>query len=202
MAFSDAEQSLQELHAQIRRCRRCPLNRSRTKAVPGDGAFDADIMFVGEAPGGEEDQRGRPFVGAAGRLLTQLLKSAGLDRDQVFITNVVKCRPPENRDPEPAEIAACNEHLLTQIALIMPKVICTLGRFAGQTLIDKRLSITREHGKPRRMSGILYVPLYHPAAGLHQAKLIDALESDFEGLRTILARELKAAATEPGTGRA
>jgi DNA polymerase len=147
-------------------------------------------MFVGEAPGGDEDQQGRPFVGPAGRLLTHLLKTINLDRRQVFITNVVKCRPPGNRDPSPEEIAACNEYLLTQIALITPKVLCTLGRFAGQTLIDKRLSISREHGKPRRVSGILYLPLYHPAAALHQARLIDSLEADMRQLSRVLAQEL------------
>jgi DNA polymerase len=152
-------------------------------------------MFVGEAPGGDEDQQGRPFVGAAGRLLTQLLKSIGLDRDAVFITNVLKCRPPGNRDPLPEEIEACNEHLLTQIALIRPKLICTLGRFAGQTLIDSRLSISREHGKERRISGILYVPLYHPAAALHQARLIDSLEADMRLLHSLLNREAGADAS-------
>ena len=155
-------------------------------------------MFVGEAPGGEEDAQGRPFVGAAGRLLTHLLKGIGIDRREVFITNVVKCRPPGNRDPLPEEIAACNDHLLTQIALIMPKVLCTLGRFASQTLIDKRLSISREHGKARRMSGILYVPLYHPAAALHQQGLIDALEADMRELRKILSQEL--GGPGPGAG--
>jgi DNA polymerase len=147
-------------------------------------------MFVGEGPGGEEDAQGRPFVGAAGRLLTNLLRTIGVDRREVFITNVVKCRPPGNRDPLPEEIEACNEYLLTQIALIKPKIICTLGRFAGQTLIAKGLGISREHGKARRISGILYVPLYHPAAALHQQGLIDALEADFRGLRAILDKEL------------
>jgi len=147
-------------------------------------------MFVGEAPGGDEDQQGRPFVGAAGRLLTHLLKSIGLDRREVFITNVIKCRPPGNRDPGPEEITACNEYLLTQIALITPKVLCPLGRFAGQTLIDRNLSISREHGKPRRISGILYLPLYHPAAALHQARLIDSLEADMRQLSRVLAQEL------------
>jgi DNA polymerase len=147
-------------------------------------------MFVGEGPGGEEDAQGRPFVGAAGRLLTNLLRTIDVDRREVFITNVVKCRPPGNRDPLPEEIEACNEYLLTQIALIKPKIICTLGRFAGQTLIDKGLGISREHGKARRISGILYVPLYHPAAALHQQGLSGALEADFRGLRAILDKEL------------
>jgi len=156
-------------------------------------------MFVGEAPGREEDQQGRPFVGPAGRLLTNLLKTIDLDRRNVFITNVVKCRPPENRDPLPEEIATCNEYLLAQIALITPKVLCTLGRFAGQTLIDKSLSISRQHGKARRISGILYVPLYHPAAALHQASLIDSLEADMRQLRQILARELGASPAKAPT---
>lgn len=190
MGSSDTAEALEEVHSEIRRCRRCPLSRTRTKAVPGEGAPDASVMFVGEAPGGDEDRLGRPFVGAAGRLLTHLLKTIDLDRRAVFITNVVKCRPPGNRDPSPEEIDACNDHLLAQIALITPKVICTLGRFAAQTLIDKDLSISRQHGKPRRLSGILYVPLYHPAAALHQARLIDPLEADMRQLRDILAQEL------------
>jgi len=151
-------------------------------------------MFVGEAPGGDEDRQGRPFIGPAGRLLTNLLRTIGIDRKDVFITNSVKCRPPENRDPLPEEIEACNEYLLTQIALITPKVICTLGRFAGQTLIDPKLAISRDHGKATRVSGILYVPLYHPAAALHQARLIDTLESDMRRLKTILDQEFADAA--------
>jgi uracil-DNA glycosylase family 4 len=190
LGSSDTAEALEEVHAEIRRCRRCPLSRTRTKTVPGEGAPDASIVFVGEAPGGDEDRQGRPFVGAAGRLLTHLIETIGLDRRAVFITNVVKCRPPGNRDPSPDEIDACNDHLLAQIALITPKVICTLGRFAGQTLIDNSLSISRQHGKPRRISGILYVPLYHPAAALHQARLIDSLEADMRRLRDILAQEL------------
>jgi len=184
------EVALAEVDAEVRRCRRCQLSRGRSRAVPGEGNPDADIMFVGEGPGAEEDAQGRPFVGAAGRLLTHLLRSIGIDRREVYITNVVKCRPPGNRDPLPEEIEACNEFLLTQIALIKPGILCTLGRFAGQTLIAKGLSITREHGKPRRISGILHLPLYHPAAALHQQGLIDALEGDFRALRAILDKEL------------
>ncbi len=191
MASSEHETALREVEEEIRRCRRCPLCRTRRRAVPGEGRPDADIMFVGEAPGGEEDAQGRPFVGAAGRLLTNLLRSIGIDRREVFITNIVKCRPPGNRDPLPEEIEACNEYLLTQIALIKPKIICTLGRFAAQTLIAGNLSISREHGKPRRLSGILYVPIFHPAAALHQPRFADALESDFRALRGILDEEMK-----------
>jgi uracil-DNA glycosylase family 4 len=189
-ASREREVALEEVHEQIRRCRLCPLSRGRANAVPGEGSIVSEIMFVGEAPGGEEDQQGRPFVGTAGKLLTNLLRGIGIERGDVFITNLVKCRPPGNRDPRPEEIAACHDYLIAQIALITPKVICALGRFAAQSLIDKQLSISREHGKPRRMSGILYVPIYHPAAALHQAGLIDDLESDMRRLRAILEQEL------------
>lgn len=198
MASSDAEDALEQIHAQIRTCRLCSLSEKRHRAVPGEGAADADVMFVGEAPGRDEDRQGRPFVGAAGRLLTDHLRKIGIDRRNVFITNVVKCNPPNNRDPQPAEIDACRDYLLSQIALINPKVICTLGRFAAQTLIDPSLSITREHGKPRRMSGILYLPIYHPAAALHQSRYIDGLESDFQALRDLLDREFDGAPSSQG----
>ena len=190
MALSDAEEALEEIHAQIRVCPLCALCHSRTKAVPGEGAVDAEVMFVGEAPGQDEDRQGRPFVGAAGRVLTEHLKKIGLKRSEVFITNIVKCRPPGNRDPQPEEIAACRDYLLSQIAIINPKVICALGRFAAQSLIDPNLSISREHGKARRLSGIAYMPVFHPAAALHQPRYIDGLESDFRQLRALLAEEL------------
>jgi len=189
--------ALEEVHDQVKGCRRCALSRSRTHAVPGEGSSTARLMFVGEGPGAEEDQQARPFVGAAGQLLTHLLTSIGVDRRDVFITNVVKCRPPGNRDPLPEEIAACHDYLLAQIALITPAVVCTLGRFAGQTLIDRGMSITREHGKPRRRSGILYVPFYHPAAALHKEGLVGALEDDFRKLRTILEQERAVVASPP-----
>lgn len=190
MGLSDAEEALEEVHARVRVCPLCPLCRSRTRAVPGEGAVNAQVMFVGEAPGLEEDQQGRPFVGAAGRLLTEQLRRIGLRREAVFITNIVKCRPPGNRDPEQPEIDACRDYLLTQIAIIEPDIICTLGRHAAHSLLDPALSIMREHGKPRRMSGILYLPLIHPAAALHQGRLIDALEADFRSLRRVLDQEL------------
>ncbi|HUU54616.1 MAG TPA: uracil-DNA glycosylase [Armatimonadota bacterium] len=202
MASSDAEDALAQVHAQIRACRLCPLSHSRTRTVPGEGAANAHTMFVGEAPGFDEDRQGRPFVGAAGRLLTEQLAKIGIQRKSVFITNVVKCRPPGNRDPEPAEIEACRDHLLSQIALINPKVICTLGRFAAHALIDPKLSISRQHGTPRRLSGILYLPLYHPAAALHQARLIDALESDFRQLRALLDQEIDHTDSAAGRGHA
>ncbi len=190
LASSDARDSLEEVHSRIRVCTLCSLCRSRTKAVPGEGALDAEAMLVGEGPGFDEDRQGRPFVGAAGRLLTEQLNRIGLAREQVFITNVVKCRPPNNRDPEQTEIDACHDYLLTQIAIIKPKLICTLGRIAAHSLIDPKLSISREHGKPRLVSGITYLPVYHPAAALHQARIISELESDFAQLRLLLTREM------------
>ncbi len=202
MGPSNGKQALEQVHTEVRSCRLCPLWRSRTKAVPGEGAVDARIMFVGEAPGLDEDRQGRPFVGAAGRVLNEQLRKVGIDRPQVFITNVVKCRPEGNRDPEGAEIEACRDHLLTQIAIINPKVICTLGRFAARTLIDSGISISREHGKARRISGILYLPIYHPAAALHQARLIDSLESDFRRLKSVLEQELGTAASPQAAGDA
>ncbi len=186
MGLSDAQEALEQIHSQIRACRLCPLSRSRRKAVPGEGASNARIMFVGEGPGAEEDRQGRPFVGGAGRVLSEQLRRIGLDRRRVFITNIVKCRPPGNRDPQPTEIEACREYLLSQIALINPTVVCTLGRFAAHALIDPSISITREHGKDRRLSGILYVPIYHPAAALHQPQLAGALENDFQRLHELL----------------
>jgi len=146
-------------------------------------------MFVGEAPGGQEDVQGRPFVGPAGQFLNELLGRIGLRREDVFITNVVKCSPPENRDPLPSEIDACREYLMTQIAIIRPKVICTLGRFAMGALIDEGLSISRVHGNPYRKSGILYVPHYHPAAALHKEALRQVQIGDIEKLSHLLAQQ-------------
>jgi len=149
-------------------------------------------MFIGEGPGEQEDLQGRPFVGAAGQLLTELLAEAGLERSQVFITNIVKCRPPGNRDPQPEEVAACRPFLDGQIAVINPRVICTLGRPALHTLVDSSASITREHGKPREVDGVICVPLYHPAAALHRQDLRPALIEDMRRLRSFLAASLNA----------
>ncbi len=200
MGFSETKEALEQIHAGVRSCRLCDLSRSRTRPVPGEGAADANVMFVGEAPGLDEDRQGRPFVGAAGRVLTEQLRRIGIDRRQVFITNVVKCRPENNRDPQPQEIEACRDHLLSQIAIINPKVICALGRFAARALIDSSISISREHGKARRISGIVYLPIYHPAAALHQARLTDALESDFHELRAVLDSELRRPAAPRTSG--
>ncbi len=181
---------LAEIAQEVQSCARCPLVQGRTRAVPGEGPLDAGIMLIGEGPGFQEDQQGRPFVGPAGELLNQLLGLAGLSREQVFITNIVKCRPPNNREPLPEEVAQCRDFLNGQIALVNPKVICTLGRPAMHTLVDPTVSITREHGKPRKVDGILYVPLYHPAAALHRQDLRPQLEADMLKLKAILEQAL------------
>ena len=182
---------IEELNAQIRSCTLCRLHENRTHAVPGEGRVPSDIMFIGEAPGFHEDQQGRPFVGAAGSFLEELLASIGLRRQQVFITNIVKCRPPANRDPQPDEIEACSDYLDAQIALVKPRIVCTLGRYAMASVIDPRLSITRSHGIAHRRSGILYVPLVHPAAALHKESWRSTIEQDFRKLGEMLARELR-----------
>ncbi len=179
--------TLEELAAAVRTCTLCDLSQSRTNAVPGDGANHADIMFVGEAPGFHEDRQGLPFVGAAGKYLDELLASIGLKREDVFITNVIKCRPPGNRDPFPSEIEACRPYLERQIELIQPKMIVTLGRFS-LNLFFPEASISQAHGRPRKVRGIVYYPIYHPAAGLHQPRWKSIIEEDFRRIPDILAR--------------
>ncbi|MDD3928158.1 MAG: uracil-DNA glycosylase [bacterium] len=182
-------QVLEEIRQEILVCPKCDLCESRITAVPGSGPLDADIFFVGEAPGQQEDLNGVPFVGAAGKLLTSLLSMIGIEREEVFITNVVKCRPPDNRDPRPDEISSCNPYLVSQIALIEPKVICTLGRFAMQTVIDPEMSITRSHGVPVRRSGIIYFPMYHPAAALYRGELKQIMKEDMLRLKALIDNE-------------
>ncbi len=178
---------LEQLAAQIRACRKCPLGRSRTHAVPGEGPADAEMMFIGEAPGYYEDQQGRPFVGASGRLLERLLAIIGLAREDVYITNVVKCRPPGNRDPLPAEIEACRPWLHQQIALIDPLVIVTLGRFSMAQFLPAHARITRVHGKPVvQKDGRVIVPMFHPAAALRNPNWMQSMESDFAQLPQLL----------------
>jgi DNA polymerase len=193
---------LETLDAQIRQCTLCRLSRARTHAVPGAGPANARIMFIGEAPGFHEDQQALPFVGAAGRFLEGLLASINLTREQVFITNVVKCRPPDNRDPQPDEIEACRSYLDGQIAAIAPKVIVTLGRFSMQ-LAYSGVSISRVHGQPKRIGEIVYVPMFHPAAALHQPRYRSLIEQDFDrlpellsGLQDIASDEQRAAPPE------
>lgn len=181
------EQLLSEIAGEVRACRRCPLHATRTNAVPGAGDPDARVMLIGEAPGYYEDQQGLPFVGAAGQLLDRLLARAGLARGEVFIANILKCRPPKNRDPGGAERAACAEFLDAQICTIQPRIICLLGRVPLQALLDPEASISRVHGSVVRRDGMLWVPLFHPAAALHQPHYLPALETDFDRLgKTLL----------------
>ncbi len=175
-----------ELSDVIARCRACDLCTTRTKAVPGEGPEDAAIMFIGEGPGFNEDRTGRPFVGAAGQFLDKLLASINLRRSDVYITNVVKCRPPNNRDPLPAEIAACRGYLDRQMAIIRPKVVVTLGRYSMSRWFPGE-SISRIHGQPRVVDGMTIVPMFHPAAALHQERYRSLIEADFKKLPAILA---------------
>lgn len=186
---------LEQVAAEVRVCPKCELSRTRTKAVPGDGPLGARVMLIGEGPGWHEDQQGRPFVGNAGKFLTELLAKAGLKREDVFITNVVKCRPPGNRDPLPDEIAACAPYLDRQIAAIDPEVIVTLGRFSmARWFPGERIS--RIHGQPKRDGKRLIVPMYHPAAALHQGALRGAIEEDFAKLPKFLAEVERAREAE------
>jgi len=177
-----AETILGEIAEQVRACELCRLSQSRTQAVPGEGPAQADIMFIGEGPGFHEDRQGRPFVGAAGKFLEELLTSIGLDRTQVYITNLVKCRPPGNRDPKEDELEACtSSYLERQIEAINPKVIVTLGRFSMARYFPNA-RISGVHGRAQPINGRLVVPMYHPAAALHQPALRSAIEADFHRL--------------------
>ena len=178
--------SLETIAEAVAICTLCELCKSRTHAVPGEGKPDARIMFIGEGPGWHEDQQGRPFVGAAGKFLNELLDKAGVTRADVFITNVVKCRPPSNRDPLPDEIAACSRYLERQIELIDPDVIVTLGRFSMAKYFPGE-RISKIHGQAKEIGGRLVVPMYHPAAALHQSALRGAIEDDFAKLPKLLA---------------
>lgn len=176
------------VHSEIVKCTKCDLHKSRKNAVPGDGPTDAKIMFVGEGPGQNEDEQGRPFVGAAGKLLTELLDSIGLRRPDVFITNIVKCRPPNNRAPRKPEIEACNPYLASQIDLIKPRIICPLGTPAITTLLGGEFTATKSHGKPISKGLVIFLPMYHPAAALYDANLKEVLEADFKILGRLLAK--------------
>jgi DNA polymerase len=190
MDLSTRQSLLGEIAAQVRACRRCRLCETRTLAVPGEGPPEAPVLFVGEGPGSAEDRQGRPFVGPAGQLLNQLLLGAGLRRPEVFITNIVKCRPPENREPHPDEIAACSDYLEGQIALLQPRLICLLGRPATQTLLDPAASMTRVHGRVFEKDGLHFMPIYHPAAALHNPGMKPALEGDFRALAAVVKETL------------
>ncbi len=178
--------------AQVAHCTKCRLAQTRTQVVFGVGNPHADLMFVGEAPGFHEDKQGEPFVGQAGKLLDRLLADIGLDRSDVYIANVLKCRPPGNRDPMPDEIEACEGYLFRQIALIEPKVVATLGNFATKLLSGKPAGITRVHGRdqPTTIGGreVLLYPLYHPAAALYTPAMLKVLEDDFRRVPELLGR--------------
>lgn len=181
--------SITELYEAIKDCSRCPLGDTRTNLVLGAGDENAEIMFVGEAPGFHEDKQGIPFVGPAGQLLDQLLASIDLQRSQVYIANTLKCRPPENRDPQPQELETCTPFLFKQIAIIKPRIICTLGNHATRTLLSTSTGISQLHGKLIRKGELAYVPLFHPAAALHKPPLKSTLIDDFQRLREHLASE-------------
>jgi DNA polymerase len=182
-------------------CTRCPLAVTRTQVVFGSGNPDADLLFVGEAPGFHEDQNGIPFVGQAGKLLEKLLAGIGLERSDIYIANVLKCRPPQNRDPLPEEIASCEPHLFRQIELIQPKLVATLGNFATKLLSGKPLGITRVHGTEQRVTlggnAVMLYPLYHPAAALYTPSMLKVLEEDFARIPALI-RRTDAATERPG----
>lgn len=204
----DPAETLHSLKESLRECTLCGLSRGRTQVVFGVGNPEAKLMFVGEGPGFHEDRLGEPFVGQAGKLLTELLGQIGLTRGDVYIANVVKCRPPENRDPLPDEIDACSPHLMKQVATIRPQVICTLGRFATKLLAETELSMTALHGKAkeRLLAGVNTVifPVFHPAAALYTPANRQVLEEDFAKLRHLLEHGLEASpvqATDAGPDR-
>ena len=204
--LSGAEDALSVVHAQILACTACALHRRRTQAVPGTGPASARIMAVGEGPGETEDRLGQPFVGAAGNVLTRLLGSIGLRREDIYITNVVKCRPPGNRDPEPGEVEACSHYLDAQIEIIQPAVILVLGRHALARLLPGAGGISQIHGRRLVRGDRLFVPLYHPAAALYNGGLMRTLEEDMLRVRGYLdeadrERALRAAPAAP-TGAA
>lgn len=189
---SDAAAKLEEYHREhVLDCTRCPLSEGRTQVVAGSGSPDSDIMFVGEAPGYHEDKQGIPFVGQAGKLLDTLLAGIGLSRDDVFVANVLKCRPPGNRDPLPSEIDSCQEHLYRQISIIQPALVATLGNFATKLLSGRPDGISRVHGceLPLTICGqeILLYPLYHPAAALYSRAMLPTLEADVARMPELIA---------------
>ena len=189
MNFEAKKQALQKIAQEVEKCQRCPLYKRATRGVPGEGNPDARIMFIGEGPGYHEDQKGIPFCGAAGRILDELLQLIKLERKEVFIGNVVKHRPPENRDPLPLEIEACRSWLDKQIEIIKPEMIVTLGRFSlGKFLPEARIS--RVHGQPQKIEfqgrEIILVPMYHPAAGLRRGEILEDLKKDFLALANLL----------------
>jgi uracil-DNA glycosylase family 4 len=188
--------ALTELYKEIALCQQCEIAKFRNNVVPGEGAEDADILFIGEAPGWNEDQQGRPFVGAAGKFLDELLESIHLDRKTIYIANVIKCRPTGNRDPLPVEINNCRGWLDRQIELISPRMIVTLGRFSMSMFFPGK-SISRIHGTAVKQDGIVYFAMYHPAAALHQQSLREVIKEDMLKIPAILEQEKEVVEKEP-----
>ncbi|MFC1897500.1 uracil-DNA glycosylase [Chloroflexota bacterium] len=180
--------ALSDLYGEIALCQQCEIAKYRTKVVPGEGAEDADILFIGEAPGWHEDQQGRPFVGPAGLYLDKLLTSINLKREQVYIANVIKCRPTGNRDPLPSEVHNCHKWLEQQIGLIHPKIIVTLGRYSMAMFFSGKNSIGKIHGTAQQRDNIIYYAMYHPAAALHQQNLRQTIETDMLKIPSLLAQ--------------
>ena len=196
------EQKLEKLAKQIKVCTRCELHGSRTEAVPGEGPTHAEIMFIGEGPGASEDKQGRPFVGASGKFLERLLEQAGLTRTEVFITNVVKCRPPGNRDPLPDEIEICTSNYLQhQIEIVNPSIIVTLGRHS-MGLFFKGAKITQIHGQMRKVGERFVIAMFHPAAALHQQSLKSTIMEDFARLPELLKEARREAGKSAPKGKA
>jgi DNA polymerase len=197
--LTERRERLVEVYREAAECTKCPLAATRTKVVFGSGNASADLMFVGEAPGAEEDRQGLPFVGRAGALLTELLSEIGLTREQVFIANVLKCRPPGNRDPQPLEIETCHPYLERQMELIEPRIVCTLGNFATRLLTGTRTGISKVRGTPQvhELGGrpTFVMPLFHPAAALRTPALVETLREDFRALPKLLEQALPEAAT-------
>ena len=201
MTAEERREKLVELYEEVRACAKCPLHETRTKAVFGAGDADAEVMFVGEAPGADEDRQGLPFVGRAGQLLNELLEGIGMAREDVFIANVLKSRPPGNRDPQPGEIEACKPYLFEQVRLIEPRVVCTLGNFATKLLSGNPAGITRVRGTPQvhELGGrsVFLLPLFHPAAALRTPAVKETLREDFASLPDLLAMGPPVPAEEP-----
>ncbi|MGQ9457534.1 MAG: uracil-DNA glycosylase family protein [Anaerolineae bacterium] len=194
--MSSREEALQQVVREISQCRACDLAYGRTHTVPGEGPADARLMFIGEGPGFHEDRQGRPFVGAAGKLLEELLASIGLKREEVYITNVIKCRPPGNRDPYPEELEACRPFLDRQVEIIRPRVLVTLGRFSMARYFPEA-TITRVHGQAKRFGSTWVIPVFHPAAALHQPRYRPALEEDFQRIAELLEKAAELAEEPP-----
>ncbi len=185
--MTEIENSLNQIAQEIRTCNKCSLAYSRKNAVPGEGPYDAEIMFIGEGPGFYENEQGRPFVGQAGKFLEELLQSVGLKRTDVYITNVVKCRPPGNREPQEEELAACRDYLDRQIRILKPHIIVTLGRFSmARYMQEAKISLV--HGNAMWIKGQMIIPMYHPAAGLHQPSLKTTIQKDFNKLPEFIAK--------------